>query len=512
MASAAPAQEADEDCLIRAMDRMEIDQIPTPTAQRDALDEASLTAKHLVPSAGEAVVESASGLKTPAPGSGVSEARGCGGESCGLESLREERALAASERDEAKDVQRYVAVSPEAERMEPDGAEGTVASSAASAAFAPQSAGGQKFSGPRGTPQPAGRDKAPSVAVWRRDQATPGRMVSKAIADAFADVPVDPQPKPVTPAVPAASTNARPATASARVGSAVAARGGMPGQSTPSGDAATIASLRQQLAVERRATRRLQEEIDILGTKDKLVEMRGEIEMCNRKLRERDNEIAMLKKELHLSNRRFTEETRVDDSGHSRADKLQLELRVANDMISTQRKEIAEKDARYRKMEAREIKLLSVLPDLYFKLFGGDGGSAPTSTLASATTATATATAASGAPRDAAPADADTIVSAIQNVLATLQRDNERLKAECASLKQECAKVSAELARAKQDNSIILRSLENTKRRHATELKKYKDITRDLEERIILFANDYETLLREYKAEILRNSGEDEDD
>jgi len=537
MSSAGQAQNTDEDRLIQAMDRMETDQPPMPTAQSDVLDEALLTAKHLVPAEKQALDGLATISATPRIEAAPSKpsAAGLGNEDRvsrqepGRGGIREPRANSGAGNvsdvggDDLEAVRKYVALSPETQPQVESLT--TRADIPAHPLTEPQA---KLANDAKSTPKVAMQKSTPYGAVWRRDQTTPGRMVSKAIAEAFADVPIEPQQKSATPA------SARPATVSSGVGSALLARSGMPGQSTPTGDAATIASLRQQLAVERRITRRLQDEIDALGNKDKFTELRGEIEILTRKLRERDNEIAMLRRDLHIMDRKFTEETRVDDAGYSRTDKLRQELRAANDAVSTLRKELAERDARYRKMEAREIKLLSVLPDLYFKLFGAndedtedaqrpgdttkEGASEPKSAKEMESTAQADQApqvpptkssdpAVSTAPPAPTAPDPDTIISTVQHVLATLQRDNEHLKAECASLKQEGAKTSSELVKAKQDNSIILRSLENTKRRHGSEIKKYKDMIRDLEERIISFANDYELLLREYKAEVLRNTG-----
>lgn len=296
---------------------------------------------------------------------------------------------------------------------------------------------------------------------------------------------------------PKGRQNAAAAAAAAAGGSDLGVVGGAEARQL----AFEVERLRKQLTQERKLSEKYRAEAELATNQLDPAQLRSRYEDAQRVAREQAAEIAALRKQMSIQESAFNKYLgqESEQDGTTLVERYKTELDSLNVLLAKTRRAGEERQGRLDEYERREKRLLRVMPTILYRILNArddteGGGSARASARASGPAGASGAGSVDGLINQ--------VVAEHNKLLAELKES----KASAGRVADAHEKLKTENAKLKREVEVSRHAYQSNKRTSEAEMARYKELIKDLEARIMSFADEYESLLRDYKIEVMRNA------
>ncbi|KAH0569841.1 hypothetical protein SS50377_27813 [Spironucleus salmonicida] len=223
------------------------------------------------------------------------------------------------------------------------------------------------------------------------------------------------------------------------------------------------------LQTERNLTRQLQQQIDFLCDRELFDKLNTQIAQLQSSLKEKNNDISGLRKQLSLREKSIKSASCEDQFGKSLFEKLHDEIKYKNKENQHLKEHIKSLQNQNDKLEKRERELNTKLPLLFYKLTGEN-------------------------------CEIDEMVNALDNI----QQQEISKRMQCANLLSENDEKGSEIRMLIAEKTSLKKIISQKERKFEFDLRNLQVKNESLEEKLSQFSADYEELIKEYKNVVLR--------
>eukprot|EP00768_Dysnectes_brevis_P003095 gnl/Dysnectes_brevis/2234_a2610_1926.p1 GENE.gnl/Dysnectes_brevis/2234_a2610_1926~~gnl/Dysnectes_brevis/2234_a2610_1926.p1 ORF type:complete len:356 (-),score=124.88 gnl/Dysnectes_brevis/2234_a2610_1926:163-1179(-) len=238
-----------------------------------------------------------------------------------------------------------------------------------------------------------------------------------------------------------------------------------------------IDSYRVQLSRARKTNLRLQRKLEEDTKLDSLIESRNLITSLEAQIKEKDEVIRGLKHQVFEKDRAMRHVMSRDQDGLSAQERAQRRATAASALADSKAKEMDALRARLTELERREVVAQTAMGQVYFTLMKGEDAEDAARKLEEA-------------------------YGALRRRLQASTRDNGALQTRVDGLEALVAKLERKLV-------VSEKARESDKRLADSRVRQAQAQSSELQEQLLSFATEYDSLAREYKNEMRTDDGMD---